>query len=578
MPSETDARAERSAPEAANASPTAPADRAASLHANGVESSTSDSLRSVSDSTPPSTSVDRAHAYRVTRLPLETPVDVPTAQQDIDEAFQHLVSLMPQAAAAPLGVDSDNDEEEMQTEQTSAGSQPSTSRASRKRQKSDDDSSAPDARKFRKENALNGTKTGTKIRRRTLKSKVDNDSFVAPTKTAKATRQPTAAPVGTSNSFQALSDSEDEELTLPPLQQRRAPPPLIVKFERHFRELQNALNLLIGRDSYTISTSGDDLHKVKVKTTEHFVKLSEECTRRGWNFYTFSSNRKKPLKVVFRKIPRTLKPEEVKEDLEQMGYCVEEQRRVSAGTSHPRGAPTHSQTKRRRGRRGRASGRPHSEAVVNLAQQRGNSDARNKERQQPHRQPQNAPPAMERDGGQTPPAASQQVQARLHAAPAAANQAAGPPSPPQRAAPLAAQPQVVPPPAPLPRQSAPTTAPRRNGADQSAPPVPDRSSMADFPEPRWRRQRPITGQQPAPAAHTNGGQQRSGNRTTGDGHTVGPRQNGVHTDRHDIGPRQDGDRIDRLLDTMQLMMARVTELMAAVQQVLAIASSTAHHA
>ncbi|XP_049768096.1 PHD finger protein rhinoceros-like [Schistocerca cancellata] len=528
-------------------------------------------------------------------LPLETPVDVPTAQQDIDEAFQHLVSLMPQAAAAPLGVDSDNDEEEMQTEQTSAGSQASTSRASRKRQKSDDDSSAPDARKFRKENALNGTKTGTKIRRRTLKSKVDNDGFVAPTKTAKATRQPTAAPVGTSNSFQALSDSEDEELTLPPLQQRRAPPPLIVKFERHFRELQNALNLLIGRDSYTISTSGDDLHKVKVKTTEHFVKLSEECTRRGWNFYTFSSNRKKPLKVVFRKIPRTLKPEEVKEDLEQMGYCVEEvirmklhrtkgrnplflQRRVSAGTSHPRGAPTHSQTKRRRGRRGRASGRPHSEAVVNLAQQRGNSDARNKERQQPHRQPQNAPPAMERDGGQTPPAASQQVQARLHAAPAAANQAAGPPSPPQRAAPLAAQPQVVPPPAPLPRQSAPTTAPRRNGADQSAPPVPDRSSMVDFPEPRWRRHRPITGQQPAPAAHTNGGQQRSGNRTTGDGHTVGPRQNGVHTDRHDVGPRQDGDRIDRLLDTMQLMMARVTELMAAVQQVLAIASSTAHHA
>ncbi|XP_046980461.1 uncharacterized protein LOC124593517 [Schistocerca americana] len=341
MPSETDARAERSAPEAANALPTAPADRAASLYANGVELSTSVSLPSVSDSTPPPTSVDRAHAYRVTResetvisisreccaslqQPLETPVDAPTAQQDSDEALQLLVSLMPHAAAAPLGVDSDNDEEEMQTEQTPAGSQASTSRASRKRQKSDDDSSAPDTRKFRKEYAQNGTKAGTKTLRRTPKSKVDNDGFVTATKTAKATRQPTAAPVGTSNSFLALSDSEDEELTLPPPQQRRALPPLIVKFDGHFRELQNALNLLIGKDSYTISATGDDLHKVKVKTTEHFVKVSEECTRRGWNFYTFSSNRKKPLKVVFRKIPRTMKPEELKEDLEQMGYCVEE--------------------------------------------------------------------------------------------------------------------------------------------------------------------------------------------------------------------------------------------------------------
>ncbi|XP_049770520.1 uncharacterized protein LOC126109547 [Schistocerca cancellata] len=336
MPTETDA------PEAGNALPTAPADRAASPHANEVESSTSEALPRVSDGTRPPTSIDgnsmkRAHAYRVTResetvltishecraslqQPLETPVDVPTAQK-----------LVPHAAAATLGDDTENEEEEMQAEQTPASSQATSSRASRKRQKSDDDASAPDVRKFRKENAQNSTKTGTEIRRRARDPKVDNDGFETATKTAKATRQSTAAPVGTSNSFQALSDSEDEELTLLPPKQ---PPPLEIKFVGHFREFQNVLNLLIGKGNYSVNVSGEDLHKVK--TTEQYIKVSEECTKRGWNFYTCGANRKKPIEIVFHKILRSMKPEEVKEEVEQMGYCVDERWRK---TRHSRPAP-----------------------------------------------------------------------------------------------------------------------------------------------------------------------------------------------------------------------------------------------
>ncbi|XP_047105469.1 brain acid soluble protein 1-like [Schistocerca piceifrons] len=256
-----------------------------------------------------------------------------------------------------------------------------------------------------------------------------------------------------------------------------------------------------------------------------------------------------------------------------------QQRRVPAGNSHPRGAPApaNSRTKRRRGRRGRATGRAHSRAVVNPGQQQGNSNARNKEPQRPHRQPQNSAPAAKINGGPAPHAAILQVPVRQPTAPAAAHQAVAPPSPPQRAAMTAAQRLVAPPPAPLPRQAAPPAAPRSSRADQSAPPAPDQASMADFPEPRWRQQRPTTVQQQpprqqrpttvqqqTPAAHVDASQQNGGNRETGSDHVV--------------GPRQDGDRIDRLLDAMQLMMARMSELMAAVHQVLAVATSSAQHA
>ncbi|XP_049771251.1 serine/arginine repetitive matrix protein 1-like, partial [Schistocerca cancellata] len=533
MPRETDARAERSAPEPANMRTTAPADRAASLHATGVESSTSETLPSTSDSTPPPTSVDEsvincAHAVRVTRVsdtafsitreccasmqqPLETPPDVPTTQQDSEDALQLLLGLMPHAATAPLGDDTDNEEEEMQVENPQANAQASSSRSSRKRQKSDDESSAPDARKFRKENAP----TGTTPRRRARAPRVDKDGFTPAKKTAKPRQQLTTAPLGTSNSFDALSDSEDEDLALPPPQQRQTPPPLVIKFEGHFRELQNALNLLIGRDNYSVSVSGEDLHRVKVKSSEHFAK----------------------------------------------------QRRVPAGNSHPRGAPApaNSRTKRRRGRRGRATGRAHSGAVVNPGQQQGNSNARNKEPQRHHRQPQNTAPAAKGNGGPAPHAAILQVPARQPAAPAAAHQAVAPPSPLQREARTAAQRVVAPPPAPLPRQAAPSAVPRTGRADQSAQPAPDQNSMADFPEPRWRQQRPTTAQQrpprqqrpttvqqQTPAAQVDACQQNGGSLETGSGHVV--------------GPRQDGDRIDRLLDTMQHMMARMSELMAAVHQ------------
>ncbi|XP_046987386.1 atherin-like, partial [Schistocerca americana] len=197
--------------------------------------------------------------------------------------------------------------------------------------------------------------------------------------------------------------------------------------------------------------------------------------------------------------------------------------------------------------------------------QQGNSNARNKEPQRPHRQPQNSAPAAKGNGGPAPHAAILQVPVRQPTAPAAAHQAVAPPSPPQRAAMTAAQRLVAPPPAPLPRQAAPPAAPRRSRADQSPPPAPDQASMADFPEPRWRQQRPTTVQQQpprqqrpttvqqqTPAAHIDASQQNGGNRETGSDHVV--------------GPRQDGDRIDRLLDAMQLMMARMSELMAAVHQ------------
>ncbi|XP_049772480.1 serine/arginine repetitive matrix protein 1-like [Schistocerca cancellata] len=257
----------------------------------------------------------------------------------------------------------------------------------------------------------------------------------------------------------------------------------------------------------------------------------------------------------------------IEDDEDEVDALEQRQRRVPAGNSHPRGAPApaNSRTKRRRGRRGRATGRAHSGAVVNPGQQQGNSNARNKEPQRHHRQPQNTAPAAKGNGGPAPHAAILQVPARQPAAPAAAHQAVAPPSPPQREARTAAQRVVAPPPAPLPRQAAPSAVPRTGRADQSAQPAPDQNSMADFPEPRWRQQRPTTAQQrpprqqrpttvqqQTPAALVDACQQNGGIRETGSGHVV--------------GPRQDGDRIDRLLDTMQHMMARMSELMAAVHQ------------
>ncbi|XP_049771014.1 serine/arginine repetitive matrix protein 1-like, partial [Schistocerca cancellata] len=587
MPRETDARAERSAPEPANMRTTAPADRAASLHATGVESSTSETLPSTSDSTPPPTSVDEsvincAHAVRVTRVsdtafsitreccasmqqPLETPPDVPTTQQDSEDALQLLLGLMPHAATAPLGDDTDNEEEEMQVENPQANAQASSSRSSRKRQKSDDESSAPDARKFRKENAP----TGTTPRRRARAPRVDKDGFTPAKKTAKPRQQLTTAPLGTSNSFDALSDSEEEDLALPPPQQRQTPPPLVIKFEGHFRELQNALNLLIGRDNYSVSVSGEDLHRVKVKSSEHFAKCGEQhategCEKLGVPHKDFTPKCKLCGEEHCANYRGCTKH---KAFAARARGNDAQQRRVPAGNSHPRGAPApaNSRTKRRRGRRGRATGRAHSGAVVNPGQQQGNSNARNKEPQRHHRQPQNTAPAAKGNGGPAPHAAILQVPARQPAAPAAAHQAVAPPSPPQREARTAAQRVVAPPPAPLPRQAAPSAVPRTGRADQSAQPAPDQNSMADFPEPRWRQQRPTTAQQrpprqqrpttvqqQTPAALVDACQQNGGIRETGSGHVV--------------GPRQDGDRIDRLLDTMQHMMARMSELMAAVHQ------------
>ncbi|XP_049946920.1 uncharacterized protein LOC126444220 [Schistocerca serialis cubense] len=360
MPSETDARAERSAAPHAEATMSTPADRAAPLDASRVESSTSGSLPSGSDSTPPlrrdgsepsvlisaaetaltsreySDARNRSEtrecsdaAYSDTRnrsetrecsdaasQPMEKPANSATTQGAREDGLQLLISLMPQASTTELPA-SDDEEEFMEHEPEPAKEQPT----SRKRAQSDD---VPPAQKYRKKASATPPPPPKNARRRSNTRTTDADGFTKATKTAKVAPQQGPAPVGVANSYSALSDSEDEEIVLPPPQQRRTPPPIVIEYKGAFRELQNALNMAIGKNSYTVRAVGEELAKVNIKTTEDYRKVLTLVEERSWNFYTYSADRKKPLKVVFRYLPRSLKPEEIKEDLECMGFVVDE--------------------------------------------------------------------------------------------------------------------------------------------------------------------------------------------------------------------------------------------------------------
>ncbi|XP_049798635.1 uncharacterized protein LOC126232418 [Schistocerca nitens] len=340
MPSETDARAARSAAPHAETTMSAPADRAAPLHASRVESSTSGSLPSGSDSTPPlrrdgsepsvllsaagTASSSREYSDRSVNRecsdascqPMEKPANSATTQGESEDGLQLLIGLMPQASNTELPA-SDDEEEFMEHEPAPAKEQPT----SRKRAQSDD---VPPAQKYRKKASATPPPPPKNTRRRANTRTTDADGFTKATKTAKVAPQQGPAPVGVANSFSALSDSENEEIVLPPPQQRRTPPPIVIEYKGVFRELQNALNMAIGRNSYTVRAVGEELAKVNIKTTEDYRKVLTLVEERSWHFYTYSADRKKPLKVVFRYLPRSLKPEEIKEDLECMGFAVDE--------------------------------------------------------------------------------------------------------------------------------------------------------------------------------------------------------------------------------------------------------------
>ncbi|XP_049768085.1 uncharacterized protein LOC126101478 [Schistocerca cancellata] len=135
----------------------------------------------------------------------------------------------------------------------------------------------------------------------------------------------------------ALFDGEEEDIEMPKAQQRRKPPPIVIKFDEHFRELQNAISLCIGKDNYTVRVTGDELFKICTKTSEDYQKVSQLVQDKKWSHYTFSPLRTKPLKVVFRHLPRTILPSEVKEDLENMGFVVEEVVRMRPFRTRRRG-------------------------------------------------------------------------------------------------------------------------------------------------------------------------------------------------------------------------------------------------
>lgn len=121
--------------------------------------------------------------------------------------------------------------------------------------------------------------------------------------------------LATSNRFAALSDESDT----PP-----KPPPIYVRVQNN-AELIQGIKSLIKKDLfYVVDIKRGQLKETKIQVQREvdYCQIANWLSKKGMQYYTYQLKSEKGLRVVIKGIDHNVPTEEIKQDLEELGFKV----------------------------------------------------------------------------------------------------------------------------------------------------------------------------------------------------------------------------------------------------------------
>ncbi|GFW07564.1 hypothetical protein TNCV_3916971 [Trichonephila clavipes] len=107
--------------------------------------------------------------------------------------------------------------------------------------------------------------------------------------------------------------------------QNQLPPPVMLLVEKNYKVQMTAITKEFPKIRSRLT--GDFL-KLYTDSSEERRQLVQLLKKLRFQFYTIKAKAERPIKVVIKGLPRTTNPEEIKQDLELLGYTPERVNRL----------------------------------------------------------------------------------------------------------------------------------------------------------------------------------------------------------------------------------------------------------
>ncbi|XP_046987156.1 uncharacterized protein LOC124576016 [Schistocerca americana] len=130
----------------------------------------------------------------------------------------------------------------------------------------------------------------------------DADGFTRPKRRHTARRRvlSTHEPASTANTFAALEDAPEDPPRPSTAPRRDAPlPPIVLKYEGTFRQLQQLLNSWTTA-VYNVKVAGRDMYKITLRSADDYRRVTQEASERAIPFFTHATTPDRVLKIVIR--------------------------------------------------------------------------------------------------------------------------------------------------------------------------------------------------------------------------------------------------------------------------------------
>lgn len=122
-------------------------------------------------------------------------------------------------------------------------------------------------------------------------------------------------------------------------------PPINVLNIKTFQEVQELLKPLLIKEC-KITSFNNDVWRISNLSPEHYRKLTEQLNEKNFHWYTYENANERPIKVMARGIHPTCPTEEIKQELLEKGFQIEnvvniikKERKVTDNTVTKRGLP-----------------------------------------------------------------------------------------------------------------------------------------------------------------------------------------------------------------------------------------------
>lgn len=181
----------------------------------------------------------------------------------------------------------------------------------------------------------------TKASKRNLSSSSDPSGSSPPSQTMK-TKKRTKPPFITQNRFQVLSQNDGELLSFSEQNKNQSssqeqtfskpPPPIFMKGITDYNSLCVEFSKLIGKKNFYCKSSADQL-KIQTNSPEAYRLLVHYLKNNKALFHTYQLNQDKPIRAVIRNIHPSTTVDEIKKELTDLSFEVQQVTQVLQKTS-----------------------------------------------------------------------------------------------------------------------------------------------------------------------------------------------------------------------------------------------------